>query len=102
MAKRTINRVWELLEKKGWCKGWSAIDKAGQPVSADSTKAVAFCVTGGLWRVYRNMTHLRNYKEERLWKVIKARSKFGSVVDWNDSRRMRKSTVLRLLKKLDI
>jgi len=101
MAAHTINRVWDLLERKGWCKNRSAINKAGISVSIDSPKATAFCASAGLARVY-GQAGVREEKEEQLWLAIKARSNFCSVIDWNDSCRMQKSTVVRLLKKLDI
>ncbi len=102
MAKGAFTKVWDLLERKGWCKGWNALNKGGRPVPIESPNAVSFCVGGGLLRVYKDQTDLREAKEQELWEVVKARSKFCSVVDWNDSCRTKKSTVIRLLKKLDI
>ena len=89
-------KAWQLLERKGWCKGAAARDGRGRPTSIHSPHAVRFCLVGALLRCYYRDGEGLSMGWVSLREAIG--DDFGK---WNDRKQSGKP-VVALLKRLDL
>jgi len=95
-GKSIVAEVINLLETKGWCQEYYALDKFGSPVHEKTPEACHFCGLGALNRV----TPLQ--LDGELWNI---REIFGAVhgvtiIKYNDAPGRTKAEVISAFKEL--
>lgn len=94
---KTPDKVWKLLSKRGaWTQGRSARSKSGAPVPPGSEKAVSFCATGAICRIYGH-----EIESGVVYVELSEHLKCDRVVDWNDAPNRRKKEVIAAFKAID-
>lgn len=87
-------KVYELLsDESKWTRKHFAVDQHGHPCLADSPKAVAWDVTGGIDKC-------KGQSINAVLSRLNLVEKVGNISSWNDSSTY--TEVISLLKELDI
>lgn len=85
-------RLFEFFQTHPWCKGAFARTANGRVVSPDDPEARAFCLVGGLAKVYGNNTPEYVAAYERLYAVVRT-----PVIFFNDMRTTARDNVLDVI-----
>lgn len=89
MKPSTVLKKARKLIERGWCKGPSAMNAAGEAVSPDSRSACRWCIYGALVRVGKSAA-VDGYVDDYLTRAIGTNTWF----EFNETRRS-KRPVLR-------
>lgn len=96
-------KAWQLFKnRKNWCQGSWARDKAGMTVHTDDSEAVTFCAVGAMRKVYKEGTVRFGRMEQKLRSWVVYNTRFEGTAIWNDDENQRWGRVRAVLKKLNI
>jgi hypothetical protein len=88
----------ELLKKKGWCQGRSALDVDGNLVNPRSKKAVKFCIIGAVEACIRvGIDSWEDY--DGAFDKVRRVLRVWSLAEWNDKPGRTKEEVIKVLKE---
>lgn len=90
----------ELLRSKGWCQGALALDAQGGTVQPGDPNAVAHCMVGSYWAVYRTSLFGATGTSSDMVRYKLAHHlgiRLGDLTKWNDDPKRTKDEVIAAL-----
>ena len=95
-SSQILLKAAKLLETKGWCKTWYALDKDGNSCDVTDSEASRFCMLGAVYNVTQTQCVGAGSAVSYIHKVLSGKTTYVS--NWNDEQK-RKRPVISALRK---